>query len=176
MPKSYTDAAMSAAISDVKQNKMSIRKAAEKYKVPKSSLSDRVTGKIAEGARWGRQPIFNQEDETEMVDVAIKRADMGIGFSKPNFLRFAGAVAKTKGIVLKSGIPSDMWWRGMKHRHHKFSLRTPEPTSTVRHNAMSREHLQRYFNALGEIVLSPNFHNQPSRIWNMDETGISLSH
>lgn len=176
MPKAYTDSAMSAAVADVKFHNLSIRKAAEKYKVPKSSLSDRITGKIPEGASWGKKPMFTENEESEMVDVAIKRANMGIGFSKPNFFRFAGAVAKAKGVALKSGRPSDMWWRRMKKRHPEFSLRSPEATSTVRHNAMSRDRLNRYFKALGEIVLSPNFHDQPSKIWNMDETGINLAH
>ncbi|XP_065934008.1 uncharacterized protein [Magallana gigas] len=71
----------SAAVADVKFHNLSIRKAAEKYKVPKSSRSDRITGKIPECASW----------------------------------------------------------------------------------------------TLGEIVLSPNFHDQPTKIWNMDETRISLA-
>lgn len=34
-------------------------------------------------------------------------------------------------------------------RHPEFSLKSPEATSTVRHNAMSRDRLVRYFKALG---------------------------
>ena len=44
---------MSAAVADVRQNGMSIRKAAEKYSVPPTTLNNRTTGKIQEGARGG---------------------------------------------------------------------------------------------------------------------------
>lgn len=45
-----------------------------------------------------------------MAKVAIRRANIGIEFRKPNF---AGAVAKAKVMALKSGRPSDTWWRRM---------------------------------------------------------------
>lgn len=47
MQNSYTDATKSAAVADVKFKKLPIRKAAEKYKVLKSSLSDRINGRPA---------------------------------------------------------------------------------------------------------------------------------
>jgi hypothetical protein len=46
-----------------------------------------------------------------MIDVAKDRADMGVGFSKSNFLRFASTVAQKDGKGFKNGKPSDMWWR-----------------------------------------------------------------
>lgn len=64
MPKSSTDAAKSAAVVDVQFNKLSIRKAAEKNKVSKSSLIARITGKIPKGASWGREPMINENDES----------------------------------------------------------------------------------------------------------------
>lgn len=49
-PKQYTGEAISAAVADVRNSKLSIRKAAAKYKVPKSTISDRLTGKVTEGS------------------------------------------------------------------------------------------------------------------------------
>ena len=76
-------------MADVKFNRLSLRKASKKYGVPKSTLNDHLTVKVPEGARWGKQPLFNAREETEMVQCAAEQAKMGIGFSKPNFLRFA---------------------------------------------------------------------------------------
>jgi hypothetical protein len=53
---------------------MSIRKAAIQYSVPKSTLSDRTTGKIVEGSKWGRESIIQRSTEQEMIDVAKDRA------------------------------------------------------------------------------------------------------
>jgi hypothetical protein len=82
---------------------MSIRKAAIQYSVPKSTLSDRTTGKIVEGAKWGRESIIQRSTEQDMIDVAKDRADMGVGFSKSNFLRFASTVAQKDGKGFKNG-------------------------------------------------------------------------
>lgn len=51
--RKWSEEAMSCAVVAVKAG-MSIRTAAIQYSVPKSTLSDRTTGKIAEGAKWGR--------------------------------------------------------------------------------------------------------------------------
>ncbi|XP_021363005.1 uncharacterized protein LOC110456536, partial [Mizuhopecten yessoensis] len=166
---------MSTAIADVK-NGMGVRKAAKKYSVPRSTLSDRISGRIQEGAHWGKKALFSIEDEKEMIKCAVQRADMGIGFSKSNFLRFAGSMANTRNISLRWAKPSDMWWRWLKRRHEGFSLRTPEATATVRHDAMSRDRMRLFFSELGKVVQTSNFKNNPGRIWNMDETGVSLSH
>lgn len=58
--RNWTEEAMSAAVADVKQNGISIRKAAEKYSVPPTTLNNRTTGKIQEGARWGGTPLLSQ--------------------------------------------------------------------------------------------------------------------
>jgi len=95
-----SEEAMSCAVAAVKAG-MSIRKAAIQYSVPKSTLSDRTTGKIAEGAKCGRESFLQKSTEQEMTDVAKDRADMGVGFSKSNFLRFASIIAQTDGKGLK---------------------------------------------------------------------------
>lgn len=84
MPKSYTDEAMSSAIADVKNNQMSIRKASKKYNVPKSSLSDRLTGKVQVSSKWGRRPLFSDQDEKEM-----RRIGPSVALVSANQISFA---------------------------------------------------------------------------------------
>lgn len=79
-PKKYTEEDIPAAVVDVRNNELSIRKAAAKYNVPKSSISDRLTGKVIEGSKWGSKPVLGGTDENQMIDCAIKRSQMGIGF------------------------------------------------------------------------------------------------
>lgn len=68
-----------------------------------------------------------------------------------------------------------MWWRRFKARHDTFSLRSPGATASVRHDAMTRQRMACYFHELGNIIQSLNLKDHPSRIWNMDETGITMS-
>ena len=89
-------------------NGMSVRKAAEKFSVPKSTLSDRVTGRIEPGSTWGKPSKLTKIDENKLIDTAIERAERGVGFTKKTFLRYAGAFAAEKGHPFKKGTPSDM--------------------------------------------------------------------
>ena len=76
---------------------MSVRKAAEEFAVPMSTLSDRVTGRVKPGSIWGKTSKLSADDETALVQAAITRADKGIGFSKGTFLRYVGIFAEQKG-------------------------------------------------------------------------------
>lgn len=176
-PKQFTEEAISAVVADVRNSKLSIRKAAAKYKVQKSTISDRLTWKVTEGSKWGSKPVLSGTDENQMIDCAINRSQLGIGFSKSNFLRSAGAMAESRGLRFKHGKPSDMWCCRFKARHDTFSLRSPEATASVRFDAMTRQRMACYFHEIGNIIQSPNLKDHPSRrIWNMDETGITMSH
>ncbi|XP_060555543.1 uncharacterized protein LOC132716309 [Ruditapes philippinarum] len=174
--KRYSDDAMSRALIDVNSKTLSLRAAAKKYGVPKSSLSDRYTGKVQEGSKWGRKTIFTYQEERNLIEHAMKRADLGIGFTKSNFLRFVGNYAKETKVPFNTADASEKWWRGFKSRHADFSLRAPEATSSGRHAAMTRERICKYFAALKGVLEENKFEKYPERIWNMDETGLSLSH
>lgn len=119
----------------------------------------------------GTQTSLKSQDENQMIDCAIKKSQMGI-----DFLRFAGAMTESRGLKFKHGNPSDMWWCRFKSRHDTFSPRFPEATASVRHDDMTRQRMTRYFHKLGNIIQSQNLKDHPSRIWNMDETGITMSH
>lgn len=101
-PKQYTEEAISAAVADVRNSKLSIRKAAAKYKVPKSTISDRLTGKVTEGSKWGSKPVLSGTYENQMIDCAINRSQMGIGFSKSNFLKVCGSYGRIKGSTIQT--------------------------------------------------------------------------
>ncbi|XP_052281215.1 uncharacterized protein LOC127878723 [Dreissena polymorpha] len=155
---------------------MSVRRAAEQFNVPKSTLSDRLTGKVKVDSVWGKKPRLSAVDEGALISAATARADKGLGFSKSNFMRFVGVFADENGKSFENGRPSDMWWRNLKARHPNFSLRCPEPTAANRHAAMTRSRIHSYFQDLKGVLEKYNFDKTPERIWNMDETGVQMSH
>ena len=61
----------------IEKGEMSIRRAAEVFGVPKSSLYDRVSGKVQHGSKPGRIPYLTEEEEEELVNFLIKCSDMG---------------------------------------------------------------------------------------------------
>jgi hypothetical protein len=77
----------------IRLGNMGLRKAAKHYQIPKSTLSDRVAGKYKMGSKPGWPQKLSHDDEDKLINHAIERAKLGIGFSKQNFLGFAGDLA-----------------------------------------------------------------------------------
>ncbi|KAJ8311700.1 hypothetical protein KUTeg_011055 [Tegillarca granosa] len=80
----WTNEAMARAIQEVKTNGMPVRKAAKMYSVPRSTLHDRISGRVEENAKWGGAPVLPADDELKLVENAKQRASLGIGISPFN--------------------------------------------------------------------------------------------
>ena len=167
---------MQSALQEVNEGNVSLRGASRKYSIPLTSIHDRVSGKVGQAPKWGKPTKLSTEKETELIQYAMKRADLGIGFSKKTFLRFAGKFAEDEGVKFTNGVATDKWWRGLKQRHPDFSLRSPEATSSGRHMAMTRLRLARYYAELNSVLQKHDLKDKGAKIWNMDETGLSLTH
>ena len=155
----------------------SVRKACVLFGVPRSTLRDRLSGRIALGSKPGRKPLLDQSQESKLLDYAGNRAQLGIGFGKSQFLQYAAQLAKKYGVRFggKKGHPSQKWWTLMKRRHAgKFAMRQPEGTASVRHQCMEPGKVAKYFLALKGILEESQLLNSPDSIWNMDETGLQL--
>ena len=61
---------------------MPLRQAAEIFFVPKSSLHDRVTGKVDFGARSGSRTYLSYEEEEEIASFLIQTAKIGYPHTK----------------------------------------------------------------------------------------------
>ena len=65
--KSYNEDKLQLAYEEVVGGHLSVRVAAEKYDVPKSTLSDRVTGRVKFDARSGPSRYLTDKEEEELV-------------------------------------------------------------------------------------------------------------
>jgi hypothetical protein len=57
-----------------------------------------------------------------------------------------------------------------------LTLRKPEGTAAVHHSCMNSAYVASYFDALHSVLEENKLLCEPELIWNMDETGCSLSH
>lgn len=167
---------MISAISLIKSvPSTSVCKVSVMFSVPRSTLRDRLSGRVAIGAKPGRKPLLDAALEEKLIDYASNRARMGIGFGKAQFLKYAGSLAKKHKTSFKKRMPSNRWWRLIKRRHAgKVTLRQPEGTASVRHQCMDAVKVGKYFAALKEVLSSSELLDKPERLWNMDETGLQL--
>ena len=197
----WSEEAMKAAVAAVQGGFMSERKAAATYCVPRSTLQQCVSGKRDIKPKLGRKPAFQNDDENKLVDFACNHAQMGVGFGKRQFMKYAADLAKTqfffiafhcsicclfylclqtniyikkRQIKFRKGTPSEKWWRLFKKRHQHFVQRKPEGTATVQHKLMKKDYVMKYFQELKKEISQHGL--PPTQIWNMDEMGIQLEH
>jgi transposase len=112
---------------------MSLRKAAEKYKIPKSTINDRVKEKVPMDAKSGRKPYLPAEIENDIIKKATSSAAKGFGISKRQLLLKVGTLCKKTSVAsFKNGIPGKDWWYSFVKRHPEVSLRKPEKLETNR--------------------------------------------
>lgn len=149
-----------------------LAKASELYGVPKSTLYDRVSGKVQHGARPGAAPYLNALEEEELETFLIRCADIGYPRTVDQVLALVQQMLDFKG---RKQTVTAGWWRRFKERHPNVVLRSAASLSLVRSMATDIELLARYFDILETTLKDNGIFNNPSRIFNCDEKGLPLS-
>ena len=166
---------MIAAMEFVEDGNGSINQAATVHGVPKSTLNDRLSGRVQHGSKPGPEPYFSKEEEAEISTFLQKCSAMGYGKTRRDVLNIAEGYAIKKGLQLKKEHISDGWWRRFKERQDgKLVLRKGDNTSFLRMDAMNAATLQHYYDLLEETLKEHNLFNSPSQLYNVDESGIPL--
>lgn len=171
--KSWDESSMMNAYVAVIEKQMSVRRAAETFNVPKSTLSDRVTGKAKFGSHSGPARYLSDEEEEQLVRFLLGAASMGYARTKKEVLAIVEELVASKG---KSVHVSNGWWESFKSRHPSLSLRSAEKLSYSRFVATDPTIIANYFDLLQQTLEEYDLFDSPAQIWNCDETGLPLDH
>ena len=151
---------------------MSLRKASEIYQVPKSTLHDKVTGKVIFGAKSGPSPYLFSEEEEELLNFLLKCSDIGYCHSRKQVIAIVQQIVDEKGIQI---VVNNGWWERFCQRNPQITLRAPAPMSSSRAIAFDREYINNYFDLLEEILRANNIYNKSTNIFNFDESRFPIS-
>lgn len=77
--KPYAEESLVLALEELKYQEISIRQAAAKYGIPKSTLSDYASGKVKVGRRPGPLPVLTPDEEKRLVEWTVEMAKIGYG-------------------------------------------------------------------------------------------------
>nr|CAH7747810.1 unnamed protein product [Callosobruchus chinensis] len=97
------------------------------------------------------------------------------GLTRMDLRRLAYQVAVQNNIEnpFREGVAGRYWLKGFLKRHQNIlSVRQPTGTSYARRNGFTRERMNEFYNNLETIQSTTSF--PPSRIFNVDETGLSI--
>ena len=152
---------------------MSIQRASEVYGVPRTTLQDRVSGKVSLDTRSGVGRLLTDEEECRLADFLIGCVSIGHAKSRKDILAIAQQIldSRNSGAVVTKG-----WWASFQKRHPNLTLRHAEPLVCARAVASNTVIIHRYFVVLEETLHENKIANQPAQIFNCDETGMSLMH
>ena len=151
--------------------RMTVRRAAEAYQVPKSTLQDHLSGRVAAGAKSGPPKYLSDVEEEELGNFLIGSARIGYARSKKQVLAIVQNVVAKKGLNV---VVSHGWWESFQRRHSNVTIRSAEHLSYSRAIASSPEVLDHYYDVLEQALVDNELQNSPSQIFNMDETGMPL--
>ncbi|CAI7996987.1 Tigger transposable element-derived protein 6 [Geodia barretti] len=172
--KLWTEEAMDHALRATSEG-MSVREAASQYGVPKSTLHDRVSGRVQPGAVPGAHRYLDVEEEEEVVRWLEGCASIGYAKSVREVRSIVGAIVAAKNN-LENFVVSHGWWDRFRARHPHLTLRTGESLAYHRAVSTNRFVIDKYFDLLEEVLVSNNLCFAPHLIFNADETGLPLQH
>lgn len=161
---------MKKAMTAVLEGGVSIRKASAMFGVPKSTLGDRISGRVLEGSHPSR--YLTDEEEEELVSFLLGCSS--IGYPKT----IMEVLALVQRILSSRGCPKRIsygWWEGFKKRHPNVSLRSSSALTKPRLLASSRAVIDHYFDLLEETLSENGLSDRPYQIFNMDESGMPLA-
>ena len=173
--KQWTDEAMRAAIAAVK-NGMSVCRAATIHDVPRTTLQDRISGRVVHGTKSGPLSYLSHQEENDFSKFIEETAKAGYGRSRKQIKKIAEDVAHDKGLLDKKKSISDGWYHGFMKRQSHLSLWKGDPIANVRMECLEKEAMTEYFQLLKTTLTENNLLNKPSHIYNVDDTGMPLDH
>lgn len=176
---------MKAAVLEVIQKQLSLRKASLKYGVSKSAINRSVKKFAAategENVSFEYQPhydthrVFSAEQEQKLSDYLVTAAKHNYGLTTVEMRKLAYKYSSLNKIDVpaweKQKMAGKGWLRMFRSRHKNISLRKPEATSLARATAFNRQNVLEFFTKY-DTVLKRNKY-EPQQIWNVDETGLS---
>ncbi|XP_026488620.2 uncharacterized protein LOC113395268 [Vanessa tameamea] len=172
----WEENAMQTAISLCKAGE-SIKSTAKKYGLAYATLYRHVKTGIATSKLGRFRPVFTEDQEIELVTYLKDMDSVFFGLTRDEFKHLAFIYAKKNLNYPKNWDKyekaEDDWLSSFLSRHDQISLRTPEATSVARAKGFNRREIGRFYENLEALTVKHDI--DASRLYNMDETGISTT-
>ena len=130
----WDDRSMVEAMEVVKSGRLGVNRATNEYNVPKTTLKDRISGRVKHGSNPGRQPYLTSSKENELENFLIEVCKMGHGKTKREVIDIVRRTVEKK--MKKEGkdfekcdFKGEGWWQGFTQRYPNISLRISDALS-----------------------------------------------
>ena len=110
--KNWGESSIRAACVAVREGKLSQRRAAEEFGIPRSTLGDHYNGDILPGAKNGKSKYLTDSEETELVRFLLRCSSIGFPRSRQCVLSIVQRICNSKG---QSVNVTHGWWEGSQN-------------------------------------------------------------
>lgn len=93
--KQWSEESMVGAMQAVADGS-SVAGAAREHGVPRTTLQDRVCGKVTHGKKSGRERYLNEEEEKKLAEFLVESAAVGYGKSRTEIMAIAESTVRKK--------------------------------------------------------------------------------
>lgn len=148
------------------------------FGIPETTLRNHTRGRYAGyTTAFGRARCISESEETAIVAYIQYMADRGFPLTKQMIRRLTAEVIKMHGrdtlVNVEKG-PGSRWMQAFFSRHPELSTRRPHLLDKGR-AAITQTQLDQYFDLLEETLVRLELTDDPTRVFNCDETGFSGS-
>lgn len=181
--QSWSLSSLKQAVDAVLRNEVGLKKASVQFSVPKTTLRRAVKKKQKdETAEITKSMgkfvcIFSVAQELELVDYLKDMEARLFGLTMKDCRYLAFQLAEKNNIQHPFNKDTQMagegWMKSFMSRHPNLTLRKPEATSGARAMGFNQPSVKKFFDLLKGII--DQFKLTPDRIYNSDETGISVN-
>lgn len=174
----YEEDSLKRAVEAVR-NGGKLREICRQYGVPKSTVQDRIKGKVSNVIKqMGPDPVLTKEIEVNLVTWIENLAKSGFPLKKQVLLDTVQKIVKEEKLKtpFTDGKPGQSWFNGFMKRHSQFALKNAESLEKYRAQ-ITEEYIRSWFEDLDSFLIELNARDileEPSRILNADESGFSL--
>ena len=171
--RNWDEVSMREAVGIVHSKGMSVSRAATLHGIPRSTLNDHCHGRVLPGARSGRPTILSSTEEQDLVQFLLSSAKIGYARTRSEVISIVERMLSVRDDRAKQTVTIG-WWNKFCKRHPELVLRTPATLSLSRASASTKECIDNYFDVLEQVLDDYDLRDQPSLIFNMDESGFPL--
>jgi len=162
----------------VKDKQVPVKKAARLFNIPVQTLRDRVKGKVDHfKVHVSSESLFSHTEKEGIVEHLEIMAQLGYGYTNVQVQHLAGDLALHLGKRKNSNPFSNTWLYGFLRRwSDRLATIKPRGLDSGRAKNTTSEIVATYFETLGDMMSKYDLHNNPQRIYNVDETGLQPEH
>lgn len=173
--KKWTEEAMERALIEVKSGKCTVRQAAKEFGVPKSSLGDRVSGRVTPGSRSGPAQLITCADEELLVEFSIYMAKHGFPMTKQQLVSFASSIYKRQHRRVAFSKLGQTWWLNFRKRQEKnITIQPADNVVRGRMVCVRKEAVDQFFHLLSTVLDAHGLRDKPRQIMNCNEMSFHL--